>query len=106
MRLLPIYCESSSNFQITIQALEEAYENARKANIKVKGLIIANPSNPLDTTMDRDTPRSLVTFINEKEIHLVCDEIYAATNFRAPNFISISEIIEEVQCNHGLIHTL
>lgn len=104
MKLLPIYSESSSNFQITLQALEEAYENARKANIKVKGLIIANPSNPLGTTMDRDTLRSLVTFINEKEIHLVCDEIYAATIFRAPNFISISEIIEEVQCNHGLIH--
>ncbi|CAA3030015.1 1-aminocyclopropane-1-carboxylate synthase [Olea europaea subsp. europaea] len=51
VRLLPIYCESSSNFQITIQALEEAYENARKANIKVKGLIIANPSNPLGSTM-------------------------------------------------------
>ncbi|CAA2934988.1 1-aminocyclopropane-1-carboxylate synthase-like [Olea europaea var. sylvestris] len=104
VKLLPIAGESSNNFQITIQALEEAYENAQKANIKVKGLIIANPSNPLGTTMDRDTLRSLVTFINEREIHLVCDEIYAATIFRAPNFVSISEIIEEVECNRDLIH--
>ncbi|CAI9764186.1 unnamed protein product [Fraxinus pennsylvanica] len=104
VKLLPIASESSNNFQITIQALEEAYESARKANIKVKGLIIANPSNPLGTTMDRDTLRSLVKFINKKEIHLVCDEIYAATIFRAPDFVSISEIIEEVECNLDLIH--
>ncbi|KAL2490324.1 1-aminocyclopropane-1-carboxylate synthase-like protein 1 [Abeliophyllum distichum] len=103
-KLLPVACESSNNFQITIQALEEAYKNAQKANIKVKGLIMANPSNPLGTTMDKDTLRSLVTFINEKEIHLVCDEIYGATIFRAPNFISVSEIIEEVECNRDLIH--
>ncbi|CAI9764187.1 unnamed protein product [Fraxinus pennsylvanica] len=104
VKLLPVACKSSNNFKITVQALEEAYKNAKKANIKVKGLIMANPSNPLGTTMDKDTLRSLVTFINEKEIHLVCDEIYAATIFRAPNFVSISEIIEEMQCNRDLIH--
>ncbi|CAA2934989.1 1-aminocyclopropane-1-carboxylate synthase 1 [Olea europaea subsp. europaea] len=104
VKLLPVACESSNNFKITIQALKEAYENARKANIKVKGIIIANPSNPLGTTMDRETLRSLVTFINEKEIHLVCDEIYAATIFCAPKFVSVSEVVEEVKCNRDLIH--
>ncbi|KAK6141062.1 hypothetical protein DH2020_025199 [Rehmannia glutinosa] len=70
VQLLPVVCESSNNFQITKKALEEAYENAQKANIKVKGLIITNPSNPLGTTMDRATLRTLVTFINDKQIHL------------------------------------
>ncbi|KAI3444492.1 hypothetical protein Pfo_001157 [Paulownia fortunei] len=104
VQLLPVMCQSSNNFQITKEALEEAYENAQKAKIKVKGLILANPSNPLGTTLDKATLRSLVAFINDKQIHLVCDEIYAATVFRAPSFISISEIIEEMECNRGLIH--
>ncbi|KAL6496812.1 acetyl-coenzyme A synthetase 2 [Orobanche hederae] len=106
VQLLPVMCQSSNNFQITKEALEEAYQKAQQANIKVKGLILTNPSNPLGTTLDRPTLRSLVTFINDKQIHLVCDEIYAATVFRAPGFISVSEIIEEVESciDHNLIH--
>ncbi|XVF24309.1 hypothetical protein REPUB_Repub13aG0116700 [Reevesia pubescens] len=48
--------------------------------------------------------RSLVSFINDKNIHLVCDEIYAATIFSSPRFISIAEIIQDMDCNYDLIH--
>ena len=48
--------------------------------------------------------RSLVSFINEKNIHLVCDEIYAATVFSSPRFISIAEIMQDMDCNRDLIH--
>ncbi|KAK9927124.1 hypothetical protein M0R45_024325 [Rubus argutus] len=106
VQLLPVACESFNNFKITRAALEDAYEKAQKANIRVKGLLITNPSNPLGTVLDRETLKSLVTFINEKNIHLVCDEIYAATVFTQPSFISIAEILEEeeVECNRELIH--
>ncbi|EYU32170.1 hypothetical protein MIMGU_mgv1a025862mg [Erythranthe guttata] len=104
VQLVPIMCQSSNNFQITENALEEAYQNAKKANINIKGLILANPSNPLGTTLDKTTLKKLVTFTNDKQIHLVCDEIYAATVFRAPVFVSISEIIEEMECDRSLIH--
>ncbi|KAF8412191.1 hypothetical protein HHK36_000151 [Tetracentron sinense] len=106
VQLLPVICESSNDFKITKAALEAAYEKAQEANIKVKGLLITNPSNPLGTTLDRETLKSLVSFINEKSIHLICDEIYAATVFSQPKFISISEIIleEDMECNPNLIH--
>ncbi|KAL0379469.1 UNVERIFIED_CONTAM: 1-aminocyclopropane-1-carboxylate synthase 1 [Sesamum angustifolium] len=63
VRLLPVTCHSSNNFQITLAALEAAYESARKANIRVK-----------------------------------------ATVFRGPSFLSVSEIIQEMECNRNLIH--
>ncbi|KAF6177064.1 hypothetical protein GIB67_015939 [Kingdonia uniflora] len=49
-----------------------------------------------------------MTFINKNNIHLICDEIYAATVFSQPSFVSIAEIIEEenVICNRDLIHIL
>nr|WGT76407.1 aminocyclopropane-1-carboxylic acid synthase 9 [Litchi chinensis] len=110
VQLVPVVCDSSNDFKITRQALEEAYEKALEDNIRIKGLLITNPSNPLGTFLDRDTLRSLVSFINEKNIHLICDEIYAATVFAGqPDFISISEIIEEdinVECNKNLIHVV
>ncbi|KAK9279021.1 hypothetical protein L1049_012696 [Liquidambar formosana] len=105
VQIIPVMCDNSNNFRVTKEALEEAYQKAQEDNIRVKGLIITNPSNPLGTILDKETLKGLVSFINEKNIHLVCDEIYAATVFRSPNFVSVSEIIEEdVNCNRNLIH--
>ncbi|MCE5166531.1 acetyl-CoA synthetase, partial [Datura stramonium] len=105
VQLFPVVCESCNDFKVTRKALEAAYEKAHESNIKIKGLLINNPSNPLGTLLDKDTLRDIVTFINSKNIHLVCDEIYAATVFDQPKFISVSEIVEEmIGCNQDLIH--
>ncbi|KAE8706353.1 1-aminocyclopropane-1-carboxylate synthase [Hibiscus syriacus] len=104
VELVPVICESCNNFQITRNALEAAYEKAGEDGLRVKGLLITNPSNPLGTIMDRDTLKSIVRFVNEKNIHLIGDEIYAATVFKSPEFVSISEVIEEVECDRDLIH--
>ncbi|XP_076946717.1 1-aminocyclopropane-1-carboxylate synthase-like [Bidens hawaiensis] len=112
VQLVPIICDSSNDFKITEEALKSAYENAIASNIKVKGLILANPSNPLGTTMDKDTLKTLMRFINDKNIHLVCDEIYAATIFNTPEFVSISEVLQEMeqepmnQVNRKLVHII
>ncbi|XP_057510321.1 1-aminocyclopropane-1-carboxylate synthase-like [Actinidia eriantha] len=104
-QIVPVVCESSNNFKLTKEALEAAFQKATEAKIRVKGLLITNPSNPLGTVLDRDTLKILVRFTNDKNIHLVCDEIYAATVFNQPGFISIAEIIEEeLYCNRDLIH--
>ncbi|XP_076898708.1 1-aminocyclopropane-1-carboxylate synthase-like [Bidens hawaiensis] len=105
VKLVPVVCESSNNFKVTREALETAYEEAELANLKVKGLLITNPSNPLGTFLDRATLKDIVNFINEKSIHLVCDEIYAGTVTNGDEFVSIAEVIEEVpKCNLDLIH--
>ncbi|KAM3281719.1 1-aminocyclopropane-1-carboxylate synthase 4 [Capsicum chacoense] len=104
IQLLPISCTSSNNFKITIEAVQEAYQNAQQANINVKGLILTNPSNPLGTILDRDTLKKLLTFTSQHNIHLVCDEIYAATVFDAPQFISIAEIIDDNEIRNHCIN--
>ncbi|KAL5718689.1 1-aminocyclopropane-1-carboxylate synthase [Ranunculus cassubicifolius] len=106
VKLVPVVCESSNNFVLTVAALESAYKTAQDAGIKIKGLLINNPSNPLGTTLDRGTLRSIVEFINQKNIHLICDEIYAATVFSKPDFISVAEILLEVDFNKDLVHIL
>nr|BCS80018.1 1-aminocyclopropane-1-carboxylic acid synthase [Delphinium grandiflorum] len=106
VQLVPVVCESSNNFIVTINALEAAYKKAMEAGVKIKGLLINNPSNPLGTILDRETLSGIVRFIDEKRIHLVCDEIYAATVFTQPDFIGISEILEEVDCDKNLVHVL
>ncbi|KAM1019330.1 hypothetical protein ACFX13_041417 [Malus domestica] len=104
VQIVPVDCDSSNNFKITKEAVEAAYEKAKNSNINVKGLIITNPSNPLGTTLDKDTLESLVAFINQNNIHLVCDEIYAATVFSSPKYTCITEVIQDMDCNPNLIH--
>lgn len=104
MEIVPVHCESSNNFRITRAALEESYEKAQRSNINIKGVIITNPSNPLGTVLDKETLRSLVSFVTDKNIHLVSDEIYAATVFGSPRFISVAEVIQDMDCNRDLIH--
>ncbi|GLT46841.1 hypothetical protein SLA2020_205710 [Shorea laevis] len=93
--IVPIQCTSSNYFQITESALEEAYQHAHKRNLRVKGVLVTNPSNPLGTTMSRAELNLLVDFISNKEIHLISDEIYSGTVFSSPGFVSIMEIVKD-----------
>ncbi|XP_061359064.1 1-aminocyclopropane-1-carboxylate synthase 3-like [Gastrolobium bilobum] len=93
--IVPIQCTSSNNFQITEPALQQAYLEARKRNLRVKGILVTNPSNPLGTTMSRSELNILVDFIKDKDMHLISDEIYSGTVFSSPGFVSIMEILKE-----------
>ncbi|GMI83153.1 1-amino-cyclopropane-1-carboxylate synthase 8 [Hibiscus trionum] len=91
VEIVPIHCSSSNGFRISMHALEEAYERARKLDLKVKGVLITNPSNPLGTTMTKDELQNLITFAIDKNIHLISDEVFSGTVFDSPCFISIIE---------------
>ncbi|CAA0154033.1 unnamed protein product [Arabidopsis thaliana] len=107
VEIIPVPCSSSSNFKLTVEAVDWAYKKAQESNKKVKGLILTNPSNPLGTMLDKDTLTNLVRFVTRKNIHLVVDEIYAATVFAGGDFVSVAEVVNDVdisEVNVDLIH--
>ncbi|KAL0408135.1 UNVERIFIED_CONTAM: 1-aminocyclopropane-1-carboxylate synthase [Sesamum radiatum] len=70
-----------------------------------KGLASKQPSNPLGTVLDREALTDSLAFTNDKNIHLICDEIYSATVFSQPDYISIAEIAQEsANCRRDMIH--
>ncbi|XWS24058.1 hypothetical protein CRYUN_Cryun28dG0068500 [Craigia yunnanensis] len=92
VEIVPVHCSSSTGFRITMLALEEAYQRStQKLNLKVKGVLITNPSNPLGTTMTMDELNHLITFAIAKNIHVISDEVFSGTVFDSPGFISIIE---------------
>ncbi|KAJ8531057.1 hypothetical protein K7X08_025788 [Anisodus acutangulus] len=93
--IVPIQCTSSNGFRITEFALEESYRLAKNCNLRVKGVLVANPSNPLGTTLTRNELELLVSFVAEKGIHLISDEIYSGTVFNSPKFVSVMEVLIE-----------
>lgn len=101
VEIVPILCTSSNNFQITESALEDAYKQAHKLNLRVRGVLVTNPSNPLGSTLSLKELNLLVNFIEAKGIHLISDEIYSGTVFCSPSFISIMEVLR----NRNLMNT-
>ncbi|KAF5740091.1 hypothetical protein HS088_TW11G00155 [Tripterygium wilfordii] len=92
-KIVPIHCSSINGFRVTKSALEQAYNRAQMLNLKVKGVFVTNPSNPLGTTMSRNELNLLMDFAINKNVHIVSDEIYSGTVFDSPNFISIAEVV-------------
>ncbi|CAL8164587.1 unnamed protein product [Prunus armeniaca] len=101
VEIVPIHCTSSNDFQITETALQEAYQAAQKRNLRVKGVLVTNPSNPLGTTMTRSELNLLLSFVEDKGIHLISDEIYSGTVFSSPSFTSVMEILKERKCDEN-----
>ncbi|KAI4376554.1 hypothetical protein MLD38_014302 [Melastoma candidum] len=94
VEIVPIHCQSRNNFQITSEALERANEDATTMKLKVKGVLITNPSNPLGATIGRSTLEMILDFVTEKNIHLVSDEIYSGSAFSSEEFVSIAEVLQ------------
>lgn len=97
VNIVPIHCDGSNNFQITLEALETAYKNAESMNMKVKAVLITNPSNPLGISIQRSVLEDILNFVTRKNIHLVSDEIYSGSVFSSHEFLSIAEILESRQ---------
>lgn len=93
VEIVPIHCTSANSFRITESALEEAYLSAQKRNLRVKGVLVTNPSNPLGTVLTRQELNLLVSFIDKNNIHLISDEIYSGTVFSSPSYTSAMEIL-------------
>ncbi|XP_026420304.1 1-aminocyclopropane-1-carboxylate synthase 7-like [Papaver somniferum] len=95
VKIVPVHCNSSNNFQVTPQSLEDSYKEAESMNLKVRGLLITNPSNPLGIAMERKVLEEILDFVTRKNIHLVSDEIYSGSVFSSTEFVSVAEILEE-----------
>ncbi|KAL4034362.1 hypothetical protein IC575_007497 [Cucumis melo] len=91
VQIIPIHCSSSNSFRITEAAMEEAMEQAQTLNLRVKGIMITNPSNPLGTTLSQKEIDSVVDFAIANAIHIVSDEIYSATVFEHPKFRTVMD---------------
>ncbi|GMH03375.1 hypothetical protein Nepgr_005214 [Nepenthes gracilis] len=101
VKIIPIHCDSSNNFQITPEALEAAYNNASAMNVEVSAVLITNPSNPLGATIDCKVLEEILDFVIRKNIHLISDEIYSGSVFSPSEFVSIAQVLEARNFEHS-----
>ncbi|CAL5036482.1 unnamed protein product [Urochloa decumbens] len=107
VELIPVPCRSTDNFNISITALDIAYKQAKKRGVRVRGVLISNPSNPTGGIVPRETLRDLLEFAAEKNIHFICDEIFAGSTYGGDKFVSVAEVIDELEdFDKGRVHII
>ena len=92
--IIPVKCYSYNNFEVTLPALEKAYQEGLSKKQSIKAILITNPSNPLGLTISPQTLTMILDFAAEKSIHVISDEVYAGTVFSSQPFTSILEIVQ------------
>ncbi|CAL4952108.1 unnamed protein product [Urochloa decumbens] len=93
VNIVPVHCDSSTGFQVTAAALEAAHAAAESAGMRVRAVLLTNPSNPLGVTVTRAALESVLDFVTRNNIHLISDEIYSGSVFSSPDFVSVAELL-------------
>ncbi|KAJ8771459.1 hypothetical protein K2173_026636 [Erythroxylum novogranatense] len=107
VELVPVHCRSTDNFILSVTALDQAYTQAKKRGLKIRGLLLCNPSNPVGNMLPRDTLIDILDFAQHKNIHIISDEIYAGSVYGADEkFVSIAEVLEAEEFDKSMVHII
>nr|CAD1830088.1 unnamed protein product [Ananas comosus var. bracteatus] len=106
VELVPVPCRSTDNFSFSIAALERAYTQAKKRGLKVRAVLISNPSNPVGNLVNKETLYGLLEFVTEKNIHLISDEIFAGSTHGKTKFVSVAEVLDAEALDKSRVHII
>ncbi|KAL0923590.1 hypothetical protein M5K25_007651 [Dendrobium thyrsiflorum] len=106
IKLIPVHCRSSNNFSLSIAALEREYKQAKKRRIKVRAVLLCNPSNPVGNILHRETLYDLLSFVTDKNLHLISDEVYAGSTYGTEEFASIAELLDTGAFDNSRVHII
>ncbi|KAH6692515.1 1-aminocyclopropane-1-carboxylate synthase [Plectosphaerella plurivora] len=68
---------------VVVESFDRAFSRAEKEGIKIRAVLIVNPSNPLGRCYPRETLVEIMKFCQQQQLHLISDEVYGLSVFDA-----------------------
>jgi alanine transaminase len=91
---VPYYLDEESGWQIKVEDLVKAYEDAVQKGINVKGITIINPGNPTGQILEESTMREIVQFAYDHNLTILADEVYQQNVFTDhKQFVSFKKVV-------------
>jgi len=95
VEIVDVPCSPGS--PLTPELLSAAEGRAAARGLRVRALLLLNPDNPLGTVREPQEVRQLLAWCDERELHVISDEIYALSVWEGEPFTSTAAIRWE-QC--------
>jgi len=74
------------------QILENAYTQATKEGVNVKGIVVINPGNPTGAILDSQSMIDVIDFAQEHNLMIIADEVYQE-NVYLGKFLSFAKVL-------------
>lgn len=103
MKIIPVNLSPQDEFQLTVSAVQKAYDNASP---KPKALVLTNPHNPLGVNYEKELLEQLYTWVlTETDMHIISDELYCHSQIDIPGAEFVSAFaLEAYQRNKDRVH--
>ncbi len=89
LTIVPVHRSSDDDFRLTPELLDHAVAGAGRP---IKALLFTSPDNPLGTVASPEEISRVLAWADDRDLHVVFDEIYALSVFGERIFTSCAEL--------------
>ncbi len=90
------YLDEKSGWKLTLAQLEQSYQQASAAGIKVRAICVINPGNPTGAVLDESNIKMVIDFARKNNLSILADEVYQDNIYNSTDsFVSFAKVLEK-----------
>ena len=87
--------DEDNGWQLSVEKMERALEEAEKEGKNVKALVIINPGNPTGSILSAESIEKVIEFAVKNRLPLIADEVYRENIYtQEKQFVTFRSVLE------------
>ena len=95
-RCVPYYLDESRAWGTDVDAVMQAYKDAKAQGTDVRAVVVINPGNPTGACLDVADIRRVLEFAAQEHLVVMADEVYQTNVFKG-KFVSFKKVLRDLQ---------